>query len=231
MATNQGTTPSNISPTPTTPEAHLRSVITDALYDLEWGVVRPLATQVQVEHALLDSNDHPSVRAEIATRRAARVLGTVASIILKIEAAAKQVAVLFLLAVIASAAFAQTAPTCVPFAVESGHIIVQVAVDGHGPYPLILDTGAQRTMFDPYVAKAANIDLLSKVGFHGLGQSGDTARTAFADIAFGGHEVKNVPVLVYDPNAGGKWVGVVGWDYLSRFNVAIDNQHNCLSLQ
>jgi hypothetical protein len=89
MASIQSTTPSNISITPTASEARMRSAIVDALYDLEWGVVRPLATQVQVEHALLDSNDHPSVRAEIATRRAARVLGTVASIINKIEAAAR----------------------------------------------------------------------------------------------------------------------------------------------
>jgi predicted aspartyl protease len=123
------------------------------------------------------------------------------------------------------------AQTCTQFKIESGHIIVQVRVNGHGPYPMLLDTGAQRTMIDPSIATAGDIELLSSVTFHGLGADQSTARTAFADVTLDETQIRNVPVLVYRPNGNGKWMGVVGWDYLSRFNLAIDNTHNCVSLQ
>jgi hypothetical protein len=89
VATNQSITASKNSPIPATPEVRMRSAICDALYDLEWGVVRPLAGSIELEHALLDSACPNSYRAEFATRRAARALGSLASIMLKIEEAAR----------------------------------------------------------------------------------------------------------------------------------------------
>lgn len=236
MATNQGTTPSDFSPTPTTPEANLRSVITDALYDLEWGVVRPLATQVQVEHALLDSNDHPSVRAEIATRRAARVLGTVASIILKIEAAAKQVAVLFLLAVIASAAFAQSGPTCVPFQVVNHRTIIQVEVNGHGPFSFLLDTGAQTTMLSPEVFRISHLKTVGFQSLYGIGATNTHVNLAQVTLKVAGQTAADVKAIEYDMSqAQGpedpRFYGILGQNFLEQFTATIDYQHSCLSLQ
>jgi hypothetical protein len=78
--------------TPTIPERRMKSAIVDALYELEECVVRPLAGLIEVEHALIHALRRPlatGVRAEIATRRTARVLGSIARIMLKIEEAAK----------------------------------------------------------------------------------------------------------------------------------------------
>jgi hypothetical protein len=59
------------------------------LLSLEWRVVRPLVGAIEMEHLFMDARTAHSVRAEIATRRIAVVLGSIASIMDEIEVAAR----------------------------------------------------------------------------------------------------------------------------------------------
>lgn len=74
----------------TTPkEIQMRSAIENAIYELKRRVVADLAAHVGLEHDLIDPTGDCSVRSEIATRRTARTLGTLAKIIADLEEAAK----------------------------------------------------------------------------------------------------------------------------------------------
>jgi len=72
----------------TTHEVRMRSAITDASYELEHRVVRPLSDIVYVENALVDPKA-ASIRAEINTRAVATALGSLARIMIAIEEAAR----------------------------------------------------------------------------------------------------------------------------------------------
>ena len=73
----------------TIPEARMRDTLTDVLRELEVRVVNELAAQIELEHMLIGPGSAPSCRHEIATRRTARVLGTLAAIMGKIQEAAR----------------------------------------------------------------------------------------------------------------------------------------------
>ena len=140
--------------------------------------------------------------------------------------------VALVLALFSLSANAQSAPTCIPFKIESGHIIVQVRVNGHGPYPMLLDTGAEVSTIDSNIASKTNIKLLSPIGFHGIGGGDSTGNMARADLALKDNVIESLPVVVYPLNRDKDgWVGVLGYNFLSRFNVFVNNMDNCVSLQ
>jgi hypothetical protein len=139
--------------------------------------------------------------------------------------------VALVLALLTVAAHAQTDPACTPFFIESGHIIVQVRVNGHGPYPMLLDTGAEVSTIDSSIASNAKIKLLSPIGFHGIGGGDSTGNMARADMVFEGSSVANLPVVVYPLNRDKDgWVGVLGYNFLSHYNLSINNERSCVSL-
>ena len=72
-----------------TPEDRMRIALLHLLNSLEWRVVRPLVGAIEMEHLFKDARTAHSVRAEIATRRIAVVLGSIASIMEEIEVAAR----------------------------------------------------------------------------------------------------------------------------------------------
>ena len=61
-----------------TPEDRMRIALLHLLNSLEWRVVRPLVGAIEMEHLFMDARTAHSVRAEIATRRIAVVLGSIA---------------------------------------------------------------------------------------------------------------------------------------------------------
>ena len=72
----------------TTPADRMRSAITDALYELDTRVVRPLSDVVYVENALIDPKV-ASIRTAMSSKTIATALGSLARIMLAIEEAAK----------------------------------------------------------------------------------------------------------------------------------------------
>jgi hypothetical protein len=72
----------------TTPADRMRSAITDALYELETRVVRPLSDVVYVDNALIDPKV-ASIRTAMSSKTIATALGSLARIMLAIEEAAK----------------------------------------------------------------------------------------------------------------------------------------------
>src|SRR3954452_20152381 len=67
----------------------------------------------------------------------------------------------FIALVVATPGLAQEAPgIVVPFdTIKSRHMIVDVVVNGKGPFTLIFDTGAPVTLIGPRLAKEAKVKL------------------------------------------------------------------------
>src|SRR5438270_7427160 len=113
-------------------------------------------------------------------------------------------------------------------------MIVAVSVNHSGPYNFLLDTGTQITMLDPPLAAELHLNtqgsaVVAGVGFH--------AAASFAQLDLleaGSHAVANQKVVVFDfqnPHSVDlHFRGVLGEDFLSQFDMLIDNDHNLLCL-
>jgi hypothetical protein len=148
--------------------------------------------------------------------------------------------VLVLLAVTAAPLRAESPraePVTVPFEMlqkgrlSSGHMAVQVKVNGQGPYRLIFDTGAPMILLSNKVAKEA--------GLLGAGGKRPAARGAFAlpgqvtvgKLELGPLAAEDLAAVVMDhptvkaiAEAFGPIDGIVGFPFFARYRTAIDYQ-------
>ena len=122
-----------------------------------------------------------------------------------------------------------------PYRLANRHqMIVTISLNDHGPYSFLFDTGTQITIVDR--------DLAAELGLSSEGRavvvSADVHASAsvatIGRMALGTHEVSGLEAIVYDLknlHAEGLDVrGVVGEDFLERFDMFIDNAHNLLCL-
>ena len=123
----------------------------------------------------------------------------------------------------------------VPYHLVNRHqMIVEVFVNHAGPYSFLLDTGSQKTMIDPSLATSLH---LAEYGDAKVASAGMSASASFSELDSVGasqHKVTNLKVLVYDLGnlqaTGLKIQGVLGEDFLERFDMLIDNAHQQLCL-
>jgi hypothetical protein len=121
-------------------------------------------------------------------------------------------------------------PVVVPFEVlPSGHITVQVKVNGKGPYKLIFDTGAPITLMNNKVAKEAG--LLKGVTRPLISLFGAMGDVKVAEMEVGGQKIENSVAIVMDhptveaiSKAFGPIEGIVGFPFFARFKMTLDYQ-------
>jgi hypothetical protein len=117
---------------------------------------------------------------------------------------------------------------------HGSQIIAPVMIDHNGPYDFLVDTGAQVTIVDSVLAgslhlKSQGAAEVVGVGFH--------EREGFAyidSLELGSEQVTGLRILVRsagqvqpgDPRVR----GIIGGDFLSRFDMLIDNAHQVLCL-
>ena len=131
---------------------------------------------------------------------------------------------------------AQTAPPVeeVKFHLQDGYLIlVQARVNGFGPYPFLVDTGSSRTVIDPQLAQhvrgpvvgQAHLSMPSGQRRVNLVQL-DEIRVGRAIVSDSGamiDSMKQVKLLI--PGVR----GILGEDFLSRFDLLIDFEQQTLS--
>ena len=123
----------------------------------------------------------------------------------------------------------------VPFELlKSGHMAVQVKINGKGPFRLIFDTGAPITLVNNKVARAAN--LLKKQDRPALPLFGAGGEVLIKKLEVGGVAVEDVPGVVMDhptveaiSRALGPIEGIVGLPFFGRFRTTIDYQKRTLT--
>ena len=150
---------------------------------------------------------------------------------------------LALLACAAAPGDAQTAPssaasTCVATKLATTTlplVLVNVRVNGKGPYTFFVDTGATITVVGAPLARALHLPLI-ETPVRALGAGGRfDARASYAAIALGevrqGRVLVGVVDLAQIRGAVGPVDGVIGYNFLRSYRVVIDYPGHELCLE
>jgi len=149
------------------------------------------------------------------------------------------IASLVVAAAMTSALFAET--RC-PGNVESlplfplnGHLfLMNVSINHSGTYKFLLDTGTQIMIVDSSLAQELHLANQGAADVVGAGFNEPASLATLDHIAAGSHAVANQDVFVYDlshiGSIGLNVRGIVGEDFLSHFDMMIDNAHAMLCL-
>ncbi|MGH9676372.1 MAG: aspartyl protease family protein, partial [Candidatus Acidiferrum sp.] len=123
----------------------------------------------------------------------------------------------------------------VPFELlKTGHMAVQVKVNGKGPYRLIFDTGAPITLLNNKIAKEAG--LLKNVAKPLFTFFGSMGEVKVGSLQVGDQKATDVPAIVMDhptveaiSRAFGPIDGIVGFPFFARFKMTLDYQAKTLT--
>jgi hypothetical protein len=118
--------------------------------------------------------------------------------------------------------------TAIPFHNVNRHeMIVEVSINHSGPYDFLFDTGTQVTVVDQSLASELHLEVKGKAAVAGISFQGPAILSQLDDVELGDHGAINQGVLVYDmkrlQSAGYAIRGLLGADFLSRFDVLINN--------
>ena len=112
---------------------------------------------------------------------------------------------------------------------RTGHIAVQVRVNGQGPFRLILDTGSPLTFISLRTARQLGLipprqGSASKPGMLAIG-----GQVVLKSLSVGDTEIKNLSALILDHpivealgGMEGRLDGIVGFSFFARFHTTID---------
>lgn len=119
---------------------------------------------------------------------------------------------------------------------KTGHLRIQVTINGKGPYPLIFDTGAPVNLLSNKIGKEAS--LKRKPGRSGLTFMGPIGEADIACLEWGGAKVEHVPTMILDhPTVKtlsdhlGPIEGIVGYPFFARFAITINYQKKMVTLE
>ncbi len=125
----------------------------------------------------------------------------------------------------------------VPFELlKSGHMAVEVKVNGKGPYLLIFDTGAPMSLLTNRLAKDAKLSAGKNASaFPGLGRIGETKIDL---LEVGEQKAEGINAIIMDhPTVealgralGKKLDGIVGFPFFARFKMTLDYQKQTMTL-
>lgn len=127
--------------------------------------------------------------------------------------------------------------TVVPFEMlKSGHMAVQVKVNGKGPYKLIFDTGAPMSLVNNKLAKETG--LLKGKAAPAIALFGTVGDVKIKTLDVGGQTAENVPAIVMDhptvemlaQGLGEPIYGIVGFPFFARFKLTLDYKAKTMTL-
>ena len=117
---------------------------------------------------------------------------------------------------------------------RQNQIIVQVSLNDDGPYDFLLDTGTQMTVVDRSLAAELGLPTSGNAIVAGMSFQGQIKFAQLQLLRLGENSSTNHRVLVYDmrqvQRAKFALRGLLGQDFLSEFNVFIDNAHGVLCI-
>jgi hypothetical protein len=118
--------------------------------------------------------------------------------------------------------------------VQGALILVPVSVNGTGPYQFLVDSGAQVSTVDTQLAAQLGLHSSAAAGVSGVASFGRRALVELSQVDIGGHQANNVLAVIDDlaqlHDVDRNIRGIVGEDFLTRFDLLIDNEHRMLCL-
>jgi hypothetical protein len=121
-----------------------------------------------------------------------------------------------------------------PRFIERSIVIAPVMLNGSGPYDFVLDTAQQMTTIDPGLASELRLKLQGSAGVTGAGFSTRASYALPESLEAGDYVLKNPLLLVHplgqiqlsDPRVR----GILGENFLGRFDLLIDYAHGIVCL-
>jgi hypothetical protein len=119
-------------------------------------------------------------------------------------------------------------------ATDRGYLVVQVSIDGSGPYSFLLDTGSNRTLVRNELLDRLRISLGRLVPANMTTGVSYLHQTAVSSVAVAGLTVHDLAIEGIDAGQisrlGESIEGVLGEDFLKHFDLLIDNHAKTLTL-
>ena len=113
--------------------------------------------------------------------------------------------------------------------INDSHLVgVPVHINGQGPFDFVLDTGAGNTCITPELAAKTGLDPKPVHGIaRGIGGDVQLELAAVEKLSIGATEISHSQMVVLDlskVSPRGKLIenGIIGYDFLSRFETVID---------
>lgn len=122
-----------------------------------------------------------------------------------------------------------------PYRVANRHqMVVTVSLNDRGPYNFLFDTGTQITIVDRDLGAELGLSPQGRAAVVSADVNASASVATIGRLAMGTHEVSGVEVIVYDlknlRSEGLDVRGVLGEDFLERFDMFMDNAHSLLCL-
>jgi len=113
-------------------------------------------------------------------------------------------------------------------------MVVSVSLNHSGPYYFLLDTGTQVTVVDLLLAADLRLMSIGNAKVAGMSFQGPALFARLDRLQVGDHLATKQSVLVYNmkdvQGSGFAIRGLLGEDFLSRYDVLIDRTHNVLCI-
>lgn len=117
---------------------------------------------------------------------------------------------------------------------DNGHIVVEVMLNGHGPFRFALDTGASISVVYDRAAEAASVEALPGKRVHVLGMTGSgifpLAEVGKISVGSESWENARVALLPLDSGFSSRLDGLLGTDFLGRYAVWFSQKERALRL-
>jgi Aspartyl protease len=118
--------------------------------------------------------------------------------------------------------------------IQDDLMVVRVLINRTGPYDFLVDTGSQITTIDPALASDLHLRIEGTTGVSGVATQSRSA-FAFLDlIEVGSHSVPQSLAVIQDiaelKAADPRLRGILGENFLSHFDLLIDNRQQILCL-
>lgn len=115
----------------------------------------------------------------------------------------------------------------VNFTLRHGHLIViPVTINGTGPHEFLLDTGASTTLLTPELARQLRLRPIDRIELVTVTGSQILVRSELERVTVGAQTATDVEVVISELRevraAGSNIRGVLGQNFLARFNYLID---------
>ena len=112
------------------------------------------------------------------------------------------------------------------------HIGIDAKVNGSGPYEFMVDTGAQITVVEPALAEELKLKALGSLNVVTVASNVEVPLVSAAVVEVGPVSVQGLQMAVEDlgPTRAeySRLRGILGNNFLSRFDLLIDNSHKML---
>ena len=118
--------------------------------------------------------------------------------------------------------------------IQDDLMVVRVLINRTGPYDFLVDTGSQITTIDPVLASDLHLRIEGTTGVSGVATQSRSAFAFLDMIEVGSHSVPQSLAVIQDiaqlKAADPPLRGILGENFLSRFDLLIDNRQQILCL-